>query len=121
MANAVVLAGLILVASCRPVSAQTFERIYTVSEWAVLAGHSMDIASTQRCLGSGRCRELNPWLARVNSPVGFTAAKFGLAAAQLIVTRRMKAAGHPKWAAVTNYAIAGAFVGIALRNQAVGR
>lgn len=104
-----------------PASAQTFDRIYTASEWAVLAGHSMDIASTQRCLGSGRCRELNPWLARVESPVGFTAAKFGLAAAQLIVTRRMKAAGHPKWAAVTNYAIAAGFVGLAMRNQSVGR
>jgi hypothetical protein len=104
-----------------PVSAQTFDRIYTVSEWAVLTGHGMDTASTMHCLGAGKCRELNPWLARLSNPVGFTAAKFGLAAAQLIVTRRMKAAGHPKWAAVTNYAIAGAFVGIALRNQAVGR
>lgn len=104
-----------------PVSAQTFEKVYTVSEWAVLTGHGLDAASTQRCLGAGRCRELNPWLARVQNPVGFTLSKFGLAAAQLIVTRRMKAAGHPKWAAVTNYAIAGAFVGIALRNQSVGR
>jgi hypothetical protein len=104
-----------------PVSAQTFDRIYTVSEWAVLTGHGMDIASTQRCLGAGRCRELNPWLARVSSPVGFTLSKFGLAAAQLIVTRRMKAAGHPKWAAVTNYAIAAAFVSIAIRNEQVGK
>jgi hypothetical protein len=104
-----------------PVSAQTFDRIYTVSEWAVLTGHALDAASTQRCLGAGRCRELNPWLARANSPVGFTAAKFGLAAAQLIVTRRMKAAGHPKWAAVTNYAIAAGFVAIAVRNQRIGQ
>jgi hypothetical protein len=104
-----------------PVSAQTFDRIYTVSEWAVLAGHGMDIASTQRCLGAGRCRELNPWLARLDNPVGFTAAKFGLAAAQLIVTRRMKAAGHPKWAAVTNYAIAAGFAALAIRNERIGR
>jgi hypothetical protein len=104
-----------------PVSAQTFEKVYTASEWAVLIGHAADIGSTQRCLGASRCVELNPWLGRFESPVGFTLAKSALAVGQLIVTRRMKAAGHPKRAAVTNYAIAGAFVGIALRNQAVGR
>jgi hypothetical protein len=119
MMRAALFALLILLAS--PASAQTFEKVYTVSEWAVLTGHAMDTASTMHCLGAGKCRELNPWLARLSNPVGFTAAKFGLAAAQLIVTRRMKAAGHPKWAAVTNYVIAGAFVGIALRNQSVGK
>lgn len=101
-----------------PASAQS---LHTVSEWAVLTGHGLDAASTQRCLGSGRCRELNPWLARVDSPVGFTAAKFGLAAAQLWATRKMKAAGHPKWATAMNFAIAGAFVAIAVRNEQVGR
>jgi hypothetical protein len=104
-----------------PVSAQTFEKVYAVSEWAVLTGHALDTASTQRCLGSGRCRELNPWLARLSNPVGFTAAKFALAAGQLVVTRKMRAAGHPKWAAVANYAIAAGFTALAIRNERVGR
>lgn len=111
-----IVALLLLLAS--PASAQS---LHTVSEWAVLTGHAMDASSTMHCLGAGRCRELNPWLARYERPVTFTAAKFGLAAAQLWATRKMKAAGHPKWATAMNFAIAGAFVAIAVRNERVGR
>jgi hypothetical protein len=119
IANAIILAGIVLIASCQPASAQGLDTVYTVSEWAVLTAHSMDVASTQRCLGAGRCTELNPLLARYESPVTFTAAKFGLAAAQLWATRRMKRT-HPKIATVANFAIAAAFTSIAIRNVRIG-
>lgn len=116
--RAVLILALLLWAA--PASAQTVDRIYTASEWSVLIGHSLDAAATQRCVGAGTCRELNPWLGRYQSPVAFTLAKSAVAVGQLWATRRLRRS-HPKWAAVTNYVIAGAFVGLALRNQAVGK
>jgi hypothetical protein len=101
-----------------PASAQS--KAFTVSEWSVLIGHSLDAAATQRCVGAGTCRELNPWLGRYDSPVAFTAAKSVVAVGQLWATRKLRRS-HPKLATITNYAIAAAFVGIAARNQRVGR
>lgn len=118
MRRAIAILALVL-AVASPASAQGLDTVYTVSEWAVLTGHAMDLASTQRCLGAGRCTELNPLLARYESPVTFTAAKFGLAAAQLWATRRMKRT-HPKIATVANFAIAAGFTALAIRNTRIG-
>jgi hypothetical protein len=115
------LAALFIVGSCRTAAAQGIEdKVFTVSEWAVLAGHAFDAAATQRCLGSGRCREVNPWLARYDSPVRFTAAKMTVAGLQLWAVRRLRPS-HPRLATVTNYAIAAGFTAIAVRNERVGR
>lgn len=111
-----ILASLLLWAS--PVAAQ--DTLFTVSEWAVLGSHALDAASTQRCLGTGRCREVNPWLARYESPVRFTAAKVGVASLQLWAVRKLRPS-HPRMATVTNYAIAVAFSAIAVRNERIGR
>ena len=94
--------------------------VFTLSEWAVLGAHAADIAATQRCLGSGKCHELNPWLARYSSPVTFTAAKVGVAGLQLWAVRKLKPS-HPKLATLTNYAIAAAFTSIAIRNERIGK
>ena len=101
-----------------PVQAQ--DKLFTVSEWAVLGSHALDSAATQHCLGSGKCHELNPWLARYSSPVTFTAAKVGVAGLQLWAVRKLKPS-HPKLATLTNYAIAAAFTSIAIRNERIGK
>lgn len=114
--KALLIVALLLVAA--PVSAQ--DKLFTVSEWAVLSGHSLDAAATQRCLGSGRCHELNHWLARYDSPVAFTAAKMTVASLQLWAVRKLKPS-HPKLAIAANYAIAASFVSIAIRNERISQ
>ena len=109
---------LLLLLWASPVAAQ--DKLFTVSEWAVLGSHALDAAATQHCLGSGKCHELNPWLARYNSPVRFTAAKVGVAGLQLWAVRKLRPS-HPKLATVTNYAIAAGFSAIAIRNERIGR
>ena len=116
------MARVLLVLACclLPASAFAQGKAFVVSEWAVMGSHALDAAATQRCLGAGRCREINPWLARYDSPVGFTAAKVTVASLQLWAVRKVRPS-HPKLAAVTNYAIAAAFSAIAIRNERIGR
>lgn len=95
-------------------------KAYTLSEWSVLSAHALDAATTQRCLGSGRCQELNPWLARYDSPVLFTGAKFGLVFGQLWVTRKLARDGHPTLAHAVNWLLTGAFTTLAIHNERVG-
>lgn len=109
---------LLFVLLAAPVQAQ--DKLFTVSEWAVLGSHALDAAATQHCLGSGKCHELNPWLARYNSPVRFTAAKVTVAGLQLWAVRKLRPT-HPKLAILTNYAIAAGFTAIAIRNERIGR
>ena len=111
--------ALILLLALWPVPTSAQGRVFVASEWAVLVGHSLDAASTQRCLGAGRCREANPWLARYDNPVAFTAAKSGLAVVQLWTMRRLHKS-HPRLATVTNFAMGAAFTSIAIRNARVG-
>ena len=113
----VALAVALTLAFCRPAHAQS--KAFVVSEWAVLAGHGLDAAATQHCIGAGRCRELNPWLGRYDSPVTFTAAKFGVAGLQLWAVRKLRPS-HPRLATMSNYLIAAGFTSIALRNQRIG-
>ncbi len=102
-----------------PLAAQS-ARVQTLAEWSVLGAHALDAASTQRCLGSGRCREANPYLARFDQPVAFTGAKVGLAWVQLWAVRKIRPS-HPRLAAVVNFGIAGGFAALAIRNERDGR
>ena len=104
-----------------PVASPRFAYAYRASELAVLTGHAFDLAATQHCLGAGTCREMNPWLARYSSPTRFTAGKFGVAIVQLWATRKLREAGHPKIAIVTNFAIAGGFTALGIRNERLTR
>lgn len=101
-----------------PLAAQ--DRVFTVSEWAVLGAHALDASATQRCVGSGRCRELNPYLARFDQPVAFTSAKVGLAWVQLWAVRKIRPT-HPRLATATNYALALGFGALAIRNERIGQ
>ena len=85
-----------------------------------LAAHGADLASTEHCLGAGRCRELNPWLARFNTPATFGAAKMGVAGASELWLYEL-AQEHPKIAFWTNLAIGATFTGIAAHNARVTR
>lgn len=113
-----VLLVLLLLLWAAPVQAQ--DKLFTVSEWAVLGSHALDAAATQHCLGAGKCRELNPWLARYSSPVTFTAAKVGVAGLQLWAVRKLRPS-HPRMAAIANLAIATTFSAIAIRNERIGK
>lgn len=114
--KAACLLALLLIAS--PASAQ--DRLFTVSEWAVMTGHGLDTASTQRALGEKRGVEANHFLAQFENPLAFTAAKFAIGGGQLWLMRKLKPS-HPTLATVTNFAIAGVFTSIAIRNQRIGR
>ena len=85
-----------------------------------MGAHGADLASTEHCLGAGRCREMNPWLARFEQPVAFGFAKMGVAAGSDLMVRKI-AKTHPRLAVVTNLAIGAAFTGIALRNARVSQ
>lgn len=98
-----------------------FNYAYRASELAVLTGHAFDLAATQRCLGAGSCHEMNPWLARYSSPTRFTAAKFSLALVQLWMMRKLKEHGHSKIALAANFAIAGGFTALGMRNERLTR
>lgn len=112
-------AGLILALFLSvPVSA---ESVFTLSEAAAITAHAADLGATEFCLGAKRCHELNPYLARFDDPVAFSVAKFSVVSLQLWAVRKLKDAGHPQLAAVTNFGIAAGFMGIAVRNQRVGR
>ncbi len=103
-----------------PAAAQERGIAFDLSEFAVVVGHSMDLASTQRCLGSGRCHEVNPFLLRFDQPMAFAASKFGIGGVQLWATRKLQRS-HPKWASVINYSIGAGFTALAVRNQRIGR
>lgn len=85
---------------------------------SAIAAHGADLASTENCLGAGRCRELNPWLARFEQPAIFGAAKMGVAAGSLWGTAKF-AESHPKLAVLANVAVSVTFSGIAIHNARV--
>jgi hypothetical protein len=87
---------------------------------AAVAAHGSDLASTENCLGSGRCRELNPWLARFDNPATFGAVKMGVAALSLWGTAKLHES-HPRWAIAVNVAQAVGFSLVAARNARVGK
>ncbi len=106
-----------------PASAQTADphtSLFRASMVAAVVAHSMDLAETQRCLGAGSCREVNPWLGRFDSPSGFAVAKMSIVAAQLWLVAKLHE-GKPKTAIVINVATTALFAGIAAHNARVSR
>jgi hypothetical protein len=85
-----------------------------------LAAHGADLASTQNCLGAGRCHEMNPALARFHSPAAFGAAKMTVAGLGTYGSMKLQEE-HPKLAIVLNVAVTGAYSSIAYHNSQVGR
>lgn len=81
-----------------------------------LAAHGADLASTEHCLGAGRCRELNPWLARFDQPAAFGAAKMGVAGLGLYGAQKLET-NHPKWALALNLTVTGAYTAVAIHNS----
>ena len=89
---------------------------FAVSEGFVVLGHSYDLATTQRCRGANTCRELNPYLARFESPFAVTSAKIPLALAQLWLSRQLRDHGHPKLATGLNFATGALLTAVGARN-----
>ena len=94
------------------------QSIFYLSEAVAVTGHAADLASTQHCLGAGRCHELNPLLARYDNPVAFSVAKFSVVSLQLWAVRKMRPT-HPRLAILTNIAIGSGFLALGLHNQKV--
>ena len=113
------LATVVIVLLCAS-SAHAQDALFRASLVSAVVAHSMDLAETQRCLGSGRCTEANPWLARFQSPSGFAIAKMGLASGTLWLTAKLHET-HPRWALVANFAQTATFSAIAIRNARVSR
>lgn len=111
---------LLLALSIYPTSASAEDRLFRISLVAAMAAHGADLASTENCLGAGRCRELNPFLARFDQPAVFGAAKIGVAALSLWGLAKLHET-HPKLATISSFAMAGAFAGIAVHNAKVSR
>ena len=88
---------------------------FALSEGFVVLGHSYDLATTERCLGARTCHELNPYLARFDSPLAFTTAKIPLALAQLWLVRKLHD-NHPKLATGINLVTGAVFTAIGTRN-----
>lgn len=92
---------------------------FTASEGVLIMGHSLDLATSQRCIGSGRCVEANPALARFKDPLTFTLAKTSVAMLGLMATKHIHNT-HPKLATWTNFIIGGTFCALAGHNYRVG-
>lgn len=94
------------------------ERLYRLSEAVAVVGHAADLSATQRCLGSGRCHELNPWLGRYDHPVTFAVAKMSVASLGLYATSKIP---NKTLGMLANYAIGATFTAIAIRNVRITR
>ena len=88
-----------------------------------IAGHGADLASTEHCLGAGKCREANPWLARYDSPVRFGVAKMLVAGGSewgLYEYVKPRGDGKDKRRAIVgvvmNGALGATFLSIGMRN-----
>lgn len=115
MTRVLVVAFVLLAA---PICAQDRPRWYDASEAVAVIGHSADLASTQFCLGQGRCHETNPYLLRFSNPTGFAVAKMSVASLGLWATRKIQ---NKKLGAILNYGIGAGFAALALRNERIGR
>lgn len=96
--------------------------LYKVSLVCSVAAHGADLAGTEHCLGAGKCREMNPWLARFEQPAVFGAAKMGVATGGLILADKVwqQESRKLKIAAVSaNFAQCAAYGWIAKRNADV--
>ncbi len=101
-------------------SASNADTLFKVSLVANVAAHGADLASTEHCLGSGRCREMNPWLARFENPATFGAVKMGIAGVSMWASDEIRK--RNRWAGIAfNFASASAFAYIAARNTRVAR
>ena len=101
-----------------PVQAQ--DTAFRASMVAAVAAHGADLGSTMHCLGSGRCREMNPLLARFEQPAVFGAVKMSVVGLQLWALAKLHER-HPRWAIGLNLLSAGAFSAIAYHNTQVAR
>lgn len=122
------LIGMLLLLLTRPAvaqdgTAQTPDNPHTTlfrgSMAAVVLAHSFDLALTVDCRARGRCREVNPWLARYERAAPFTLAKMGVATGTLWGVAKLHE-HYPKAAIAVNVATAAVFSGIAWHNARVG-
>lgn len=95
--------------------ARAEETAFRTTLVAAVVAHAMDLAETEHCLGAGKCTEVNPWLARFESPSGFAAAKMTVACLSLWATAKLHE-NHPTLAMWTNLAVASGFSAIAMHN-----
>lgn len=94
--------------------------LFRASMVAAMAAHGADLATTEYCIGSTACREMNPFLLRFHQPAAFGAAKMGIAAGQLWLVSKM----HELWpraALFVNIVTTATFSVIAAHNARVTR
>jgi hypothetical protein len=89
---------------------------FRISLVAAIAAHGADLATTEYCLGAGRCSEANPGLTRFSAQPGvFGATKMGIAALSLwAVAKCERATGRSP--SSSNFGMAAGFTAIAIHN-----
>ena len=89
---------------------------FRISLIAAVSAHGADLATTEYCLGAGKCTEANPWLARFSAQPGvFGATKMAIAGLSLWGVAQIRES-HRTLAILINYGMTAAFTAIAVHN-----
>jgi hypothetical protein len=85
---------------------------------ALVVAAGADLGSTERCLGAGTCRELNPLLslAVTKNAMLFGATKMAITALVGWIVHELYAHGHPKIARALAWSSSGLWTTAAVRN-----
>ncbi|MDP3703685.1 MAG: DUF5658 family protein [Candidatus Omnitrophota bacterium] len=85
---------------------------------ALVVAAGADLGSTERCLGAGTCRELNPLLslAVTKNAMFFGATKMAITALVGWIVHELYAHGHPKIARALAWSSSGLWTTAAVRN-----
>ena len=114
-----ILVGSVLIIMCCASTARAQEKPdipFRISLVAAVAAHGADLATTEYCLGAGKCFEANPWLTRFSTQPGvFGATKMGIAALSLWGVAKLHESNRTL-AIIVNFAVTGAFTAIAIHN-----
>ncbi len=108
--------GLFLVLFLMPTSRCYADTLFNLSAAVAVVGHGADLATTQRCLGEGRCVEVNPWLLRYQQPVPFAVAKMSVATVGIWAASKIP---NRKLGALVNFAVGSGFLALAAHNEKV--
>lgn len=117
-----VLAGLLLAV---PALGQPADHppdlMFKVATTGLLAAHGADLWSTGKCIGAGRCHEINPALRPLEgSGIAFGVVKMGIAGAQVYALEQLHRKSRT-WGRIAAFALAAGTFAIAIRNNRVAK
>lgn len=93
------------------------DTVYRISEAVAVIGHMADATSSMHCIGSGRCKEMNPYLARFEQPIPFALAKASVATVGIWAASKIP---NKTLGAFVNFGVGSGFLILAIHNTRVG-